>query len=195
MALIDDLTDAQAQWLHPLRSKRLLIRTPIALLTTFSVPASLYRFFDPTHYDGTDTDDYVYLTLFPQYESESEAIVERKYQPTFSRGAIAFPSTVRHGFRAVVDRQPDMVFFKIVEQLVEISETSSSSVHSPVKAIDFCLPESSGNTNVTSEGDLGSIRYGRIDITKRPSGSIRWEGRDYAIAPWEFSFREAKLRF
>lgn len=192
MALYDDIITAQSQWFYPLRNKRLLIRTPISVVSAFNPPPQALRFFDPTAYDSTDNNNFVYMVLFPTYESEDNFQVQREYKSSPTQSAIATPSTLRRGFRATVI-QPHLVFFKIMQQLCVISETSGFNRHTPIKVIDCCLPETSPNVSVN--GDVGTIRYGRIDITKRPGGSISWENVDYCLGGWEFKFSDSQLRF
>ena len=58
------------------------------------------------------------------------------------------------------------------------------------KVIDFCSPEAGAATYTDGEG---SIRYGRIDIEKRPS-MVRGVQMDYCTDEWIFRFSEANLR-
>lgn len=193
MTLLSEIQQAQSQWLYPLFNKRILIRTPIALVQQYNPNHLNLQFFDPTNYVTGDNDNYVYMVMFPEYESEDEFLADRKYKPASNSSAIAVPSTLRRGFRAVV-RQSSAMYFNILQQLVVSSETSSFQRHTPIRVIDSCLPENKGNT-MLGGGDIGTVRYGRIDISKRPGGLLTSGLEDHCISKWEFKFSEAELRY
>ena len=84
--------------------------------------------------------------------------------------------------------------FYIIERLALIANTSSYATYTPIKVVDFCSPESSDDPNTAVyNGELATIRYGRIDIEKRPA-IVRGFNMDYCTSEWEFKFSEVNLR-
>lgn len=197
MTYYTDIQSAQSRLLPPYASKRLLVRSPLSIIESLNPDKFNLWQFDPTFYDGEDTADYVYLVFFPRYTPEDDTFGEAAYKNTFARSAVFAPTTERRGFTVAIT-QPLRVFYDVVNRLVEISKTSSFTTHAPVKIIDFCRPEIGDSSNVISEGDVGTIRYGRIDIKKQPTFTREqnFAGIDaeYCLEPWEFKFSEAKLR-
>ena len=195
MTLLADIQAAQVCWQFPLTRKRILIRTPISLVSQLNPQLKDLHLFDPNNYDVDDTDAYVHLVLMPGYSPSNNFQAERGFQTQFSNRAAVY-STRERTFEATV-AQPQAFLYYIVNRLVAISETSALATHAPIKIIDTCLPEGAGlASSVTIQGgDLGTIRYGRIDITKEPAaGLISFEGSDYCVGSWSFKFTELALR-
>lgn len=165
--------------------KRLLIRVHVDTVEAIA-PTGLYLdLLDPTLYTADDTEDYIYLRIFPDYDQENDNIGEGGLRNTFSSPAVYAPSTVRRGFRATVtDRR--RIILDIVRRLVEISKSSSYNTFTPVKVIDFCLPDFGASS---FSGELGSVRWGEIQLSNLPGLT----GRGYLRGDWEFTFKEAKL--
>ncbi len=193
MTLLQEIQSAQSLLLPPYASKRLLIYTPLSVIAALNPLKQQLWIFDPTHYMSNDTDDYVYLTLFPTYTPEDEILGQRGYKNTFNRSAIAPPSTVRRGFTAVV-KQPQRMIFDIIQRVAKISNTSSFTTHTPVKVIDFSRPEAAENANnIIANSEIATIRWGKIDIAKPPS-FVRSSDIEYCLENWEFKFSESILR-
>lgn len=189
MTLLTDIQAAQSQVLLPFVNKPLLVRTPLEVIEAFNPNHYDLWLFDPTNYG--DSADYVYLRLFPKYESPIDP-ADRGYFPTFN-GTATRHATTRRTFTATINQQQGWIF-KVIERLAAIADTSSYTVHTPIKIIDFCSPEAEDDTGTTEYGgELGTIRYGRIDIEKRPE-IIRGVLMNYCRGEWNFKFTEAILR-
>jgi hypothetical protein len=195
MTYYTDIQSAQSLVLPPYSSKRLLVRSPLSVVEQINPEKYNLWQFDPTFYDDTDTSDYVYLVFFPEYTVEDEKFGEGGYKNTFSRSSFV-PTTTRKGFTAKIS-QPLRIFYDIIDAVVSISKTSTFNRHSPIKIIDFCRGGNDKPT-VISEGDVGTIRWGQITISKHPQmvqGQIPPGGTtDYCLEPWEFKFTESVLR-
>jgi hypothetical protein len=191
MTLLSEIQTAQAQLLLPFVSKQLLVRSPLSIIELFNPNHYNLWQFDPSNYG--DSSDYVYLRLFPKYESADESLGEKGYFPTFSKVATRHTTTQR-AFTATVVQQSAFVY-RIIERLAAIADTSSYTVHTPIKVIDFCSPEASDDANTSIYGgELATVRYGRIDIQKRPA-IVRGFQMDYCTSEWEFKLTEAKYRY
>ncbi|MBD2364582.1 hypothetical protein H6G36_25975 [Anabaena minutissima FACHB-250] len=169
----------------PFVRKRLLIRIHTSTVEALA-PTGLYLdLFDPTLYTTDDTTDYIYLRTFPDYDQENDNTGDGGLRNTFSSPAVYAPSTVRRGFRATVtDRRK--IILDMVRRLAEISKSSSYSTFTPVKVIDFCLPDFGASS---FSGEMGSVRWGEIRLGNLPGLT----GRGYLKSDWEFTFKEAKL--
>lgn len=185
MTLLADIITAQSQLIRPFVAKQLLIRTPLALVEQFNPNHYFLWMFDPSTTIYGDTSDYVYLRLFPEYESNDESSGEKGYTSTYSGVAIR-NSTTRPKFKAGV-RQQQYFIFQIIDKLAKIADTSRP--HTPIKVIDFCRPDF--DPVIYADG-YASIRYGRIDIEQPPS-VVRGLYGDYTKNPWLFSFEDYRL--
>lgn len=193
MTLLQDIQSAQYLCLPPFTNKRVLVRVPLTVVATFNPQKRSLWLFDPTHYETSDTDDYVYLRLFPQYVPEEDILGDRAFKPTFN-GTVANHATVRRGFQATII-QSQAFIYSIVERIAKIAATSSYSKYTPIKIIDFCYPEALDDSNTILLGnEYATIRYGRIIITKIPPFIRGIDGSEYCREAWEFKFTEAKLR-
>ena len=158
---------------------KLLVRLPVALGDTLNPAGEWLDLFSSQQFDATDTADYLYLRLFPNYTQENDVHGEGMLTNTFSSPAVYHHKTVRRGFKAeVTDRR--MLVLNIIRSLVVNSATSSYTEYAPVKVVDYCLPEA---------GEAYTVRYGAIAI-----GSLPGTGRGYLAGNWEFTFKEANLR-
>jgi hypothetical protein len=200
MSLYTDIQSCQNNWQFPLVRKRILVRTPINLVVTHNPLLRDLWLFDPTPYVGGDTSDYVYLVILPDYTPSNNFPTERGYKTTFSQRTANF-STRERVFEATVKQSQAFIYY-IINQLIAISESSSTTQHHPIRVIDTCLPDGLGGSPVQGSGtvtiqgqDKGTIRYGRIDITKEPQGLVTENGMDYCIGGWSFKFTELGLRY
>jgi hypothetical protein len=170
-------------------NKRLLVRVPVAITETFNVSANL-DIFDAGLYTSDDSSNYIYLRIFPVYDTENDQLGEVQFKNTFSRSAVFAPSNTRRGFKATV-KDNRKVIFDIVRRLIDISESSGFNTYSPIKIIDFCCPELKFDSDTfTYNDELATVRYGLINIDSYPS-TIK---DNYLNKEWSFSFKEAKLR-
>lgn len=185
MTLLDNIIAAQSQLVRPFVNKPLLIRTPISLVAEFNPNSYFLWMFDSTNYG--DSSNYVYIRLFPQYESADKPIAGKGYKPTFARSAIA-PTTTRLGFRCGVSQQQFFIF-QIIKKLSVICDTSEP--HAPIKVIDFCRPDFDDFVSYTD--GMATVRYGRIDI-EQPPAIVRGLNMDYTKNPWIFSFEDYRLK-
>jgi len=192
MTLLTEIQSAQSVLHPPFVTKQILVRSPIRVIELFNPTHQNLWLFDPTHYDGTDTDDYVYLRLFPKYTPQNEPLAERAFKPTFSR-ITASTATVQRTFQATVFQSQGFVY-RIIERLVLIAETSTFNRYTPIKIVDFCWPEAIDDSKTALlGGEPATIRFGRIDISKSPAMVRGWKG-EYCQSEWEFKFSEAKYR-
>ncbi|NJN10043.1 MAG: hypothetical protein HC815_19440 [Richelia sp. RM1_1_1] len=172
--------------------KRLLLRFPIdsAQLIINSGNNDFLDLFETTKFDDSDTDDYIYLKLFPEYDSETEQLGNSNFKTTFNQSAITAASQVRRGFKAtVIDKRAiilDLIFY-----LSLISKSTSFTRYHPVKIIDFCRPEILDNFVINSE--KATIRYGGLSLEEMPP-VIQIREAEYVAENWQFSFQESKLR-
>jgi hypothetical protein len=185
MTLLSSIQDAQSFLVRPFVVKQLLIRTPLALVEQFNPNHYFLWMFDPNTTTYGDTSDYVYLRLFPEYESADVPTGEKGYAPSFS-GTVIRNSTTRQKFRAAVKQQQYFIF-QIIDMLAKIANTSNP--HTPIKVIDFCRPDFEP---VSYSDGYASIRYGRIDI-EQPPAVVRALYGDYTKNPWLFSFEDYRL--
>lgn len=192
MTYLDNIQQAQTKLILPFARKRLLLRTPLSVVESLNPQQYNLWQFDPTNYDSNDNDDYVYLTLFPDYTPEDTAIAETEYRNTFSRSAALSVSTKRLGFTASIN-QSLRVIYDIVNQISAIAKSTAFGVHSPIKIIDFCRADADGPGNVISHGETGTIRYGLINITQHPDFVRDVSGMEHCREPWDFRFTESKL--
>jgi hypothetical protein len=183
MTLLSEIQSAQSQLIRPFVAKQLLIRTPLALVEQFNPNHYFLWMFDSTNYG--DSSDYVYLRLFPEYESNDTPTGEKGYTATYNGSAIR-NSTTRQKFKAAVKQQQYFIF-QIIDKLAKIADTSRP--HTPIKVIDFCRPDFDP---VLYTDGYASIRYGRIDIEQPPS-VVRSLYGDYTKNPWLFSFEDYRL--
>ncbi|MEW5859805.1 MAG: hypothetical protein AB1861_20870 [Cyanobacteriota bacterium] len=185
MPLRDDILtyQSQHQCIGPYIRKRLLIRTPVAVVESVSPTGIYLDLFDTTLYTGDDTTDYIYLRILPDYDQENDNLGEGGLRNTFSSPGVYAVSTVRRGFRATVsDRR--RVILDIIRRLIDISKSSSYIKFAPIKVIDFCLPEFGASI---FNGELATVRWGEI-ITDNLPGLT---GKGYLKADWNFTFKEA----
>ena len=193
MTLLQDITAVQNLCLPPFTNKRILLHIPLTVVATINPQSRSLWLFDPSHYDSSDTSDYVYLRLFPQYTPEDDYLGDRAFKPSFN-GTIANYSTTRRGFRATVVQSQAFLYY-IVERVAAIAVTSTYGVYTPIKIIDFCRPEATDDPNtIMVVQEYATIRYGRIDITKIPSLIRGVDGSDYCKDDWEFKFTSVTLR-
>lgn len=190
MTLLSDIQFAQASLLLPFANKPVLIRTPLTVAQSFNSTKQLWLY-DPTHYDTNDTNDYVYLRLFPEYTAEDEYLGDRLYKNSFSRSATASVVNVRKGFSATV-RQSAKWIYDIVERISTISNSTSYGIHNPIKIVDFCRTESQDSIDI--RGEQATIRWGKINVEKAPSFIRAINGKDYCKESWDFKFFESRLR-
>ena len=182
MTLLEEIKNYELthQCESPLANKPLLIRTPIAVIQQLNPTHKYLDLFDSNHYDISDTNDYAYLRLFPNYDIENDRLGEKGFRNTFSQSAVFAVATTRRGFKATISDQRKLIL-DIVRQLVDISESAAYNRYAPIKVIDFCSPE---------VGASYSIRYGAIAIDSYPSIT----GNGFLSKPWDFTFKEAQLR-
>lgn len=183
MTLLSEIQSAQSQLIRPFVAKQLLIRTPLTLVEQFNPNHYFLWMFDPTSYG--DSADYVYLRLFPEYESADEKSGDKGYFPSYSSTVIR-NSTTRQKFKAGVKQQQYFIF-QIIDKLAKIADIARP--HTPIKVIDFCRPDF--DPVLYTDGNA-SIRYGRIDIEQPPS-VVRGLYGDYTRNPWLFSFEDYRL--
>ncbi|MCC5618414.1 hypothetical protein LC605_25680 [Nostoc sp. CHAB 5836] len=181
MSLLEEIQSYELthQCQSPFAKTRLLVRVPIAVIEQLNPTHKYLDLFNSTHYDPSDTDDYVYLQLFPNYDTENDRLGEKGFRNTFSQSVFAV-TTTRRGFKATILDQRRLIL-DILRRLIDISETSAYNKYVPIKVIDFCSPE---------VGATYSIRYGAIAIDNYPSIT----GDGFLSQSWEFSFKEAQLR-
>ncbi len=190
MTLLTEIQAAQSQLLLPFTIKPLLVRSPLSIVQLLNPNFCNLWQFDPSNYG--DSSDCVYLRLFLNYEVTNEVQGERGFSPTFN-GTTAKHTTTRRIITATVRQQTAFIFY-IIERLALIANTSSYATYTPIKVVDFCSPESSDDPNTAVyNGELATIRYGRIDIEKRPA-IVRGFNMDYCTSEWEFKFSEVNLR-
>jgi hypothetical protein len=190
MTLLTEIQAAQSQLLLPFINKQLLVRSPLSVIELFNPNQYNLWQFDSGNYG--DSSDYVYLRLFPSYESTNEVQGDRGFKPSFN-GTVAQHTTTRRTFTATVRQQTAFIFY-IIERLALIANTSSYATYTPIKIVDFCSPEAIDDPNTaTYNGELATTRYGRIDIEKRPA-IVRGFQMDYCLSEWEFKFSEVDLR-
>ena len=77
--------------------KRLLLRLRVATIETLNPSGSSLDLFDPIFYDVTDTADYLYLRIFPEYSTENDVLGERGLKNTFGSAAVFAPVNTRTG--------------------------------------------------------------------------------------------------
>ena len=191
MTLRDDVSQASVQC-RGTPQKRLLLRFPMDTAQTI-IDSSNNRFldlFETSKFDDSDTDDYIYLKIFPNYDTEIEQLGDNNFKNTFSRSSIIAPSQVRRGFRGTVtDRRAiilDLVFY-----LSLISKSSAFTKYHPVKIVDFCRPEVLDNFTFNSE--KATIRYGRLSLQEMPA-TVQIGNEEYISNNWQFNFKESRLR-
>lgn len=191
MALRDDVVAFQnLKQCNGKLVKRLLIRTPVALAESLNEPGKNLDIFDAATYTNDDSSNYIYLKVFPNYDTENDELGESGFRNTFTRSAVFPPSTTRRGFKATV-KDSRKIIFDIIRRLVGISESTSFGTYSPIKVIDFCCPELKFDSNTfTFNSELATVRYGLIKIDSYPSLTKD----NYLSKEWGFSFKEAKLR-
>lgn len=193
MALIDDINSAQSAIKLPFANKPILIRTPLTLVDTYNPNRLQLWLYDPTNYITEDNNDWVYLRLFPQYEPTDEPVKSGKYSHTFNSSAVANIGAIRRSFTATV-KQSSKVIFDLIFQLSFISATTTFSKHSPIKIIDFVRPESKGS-KILIGSEAGTVRNGRIDITRYPTFVRGIDGTEYCRNEWAFKFSDVDLNF
>jgi len=180
--------------------KRILINIPISLITLFNPNNYKLWRFDPNHYDSLDDNNHVYMILFPDYSPEDKFLGEQGLNEGFTTPAITNVSSYRRIYNAKVNSQREDFFYYILERLIKISNTSNfGTYYVPIKIIDFCFPEASDDTissNITSNGEIGTIRWGKIEIGKRPDGLVLnpTTGQNYFLSDWDFKFYELDIR-
>ena len=179
MTLRQDVISYESQQqCEQINKNKLLIRFPVLLGEEENLNSEWLDLFSSQQFDADDTDDYLYLRLFPEYTQENDVFGEGKLKNTFNSAAVYSHSTVRRGFKAVVtDRR--LLIFSLIKRIIENSRTSSFTVFTPVKVIDFCLPETGEYT----------IRFGSINYDRIPG--IRGS---HLRGDWEFTFKESILR-
>lgn len=166
--------------------KRLLIRVQTATVEALNPTGIYLDLFDPNFYTLDDTSDYIYLRTFPDYDQENDRTGEGGLRNTFSSPAVKAVSTVRRGFKATItDRRK--IILDVVRRVVEISDSSSFQVYSPIKVIDFCLPETSPSVLGT---EPATIRLGEIKLDDLPG----MNGKGFLKDDWSFTFKESILR-
>lgn len=158
---------------------KLLIRLPVSVGESLNSSYQWLDLFSLQQFDTDDTNDYLYIKIYPGYTQENDIFGEGKLKNTFSSPAVYHHSTTRRGFKAVVTDRRRLIL-DIVRSLVEISRTSSYNSYSPIKVIDYCLPEA---------GEEHTIRYGAVELSRLPG--LR---QSYLVEDWEFTFKEARLR-
>lgn len=175
-------------------AKRLLIRVPVVVVEQLNPSHKHLDLFDTTHYDTSDTNDYVYLRLFPDYDVENDRLGEKGFRNTFSSAAVFAPANTRRGFKATVKDNRKLIL-DITRRLVDISETAAYNRYSPIKVVDFCYPELSDDTNTsTFGGELATIRYGAIALDTTLPAVVR-VGSEECLKRWGFTFKEHLLRY
>jgi hypothetical protein len=189
MSLRDDVTNYwQQRQCNGQLKKRLLIQVPVAVAQSFT-PTDL-DIFDATLYTNTDSASYIYLRLFPEYDTENDQLGEGGFKNTFSRAAVFAPSTTRRGFKATINDNRKIIF-DLVRRLVEISESSAYNTYSPIRVIDFCSPELSFDNNTfIFNGETATVRWGLLNIDNFPS----LLDNKHLNKSWTISFKETRLR-
>lgn len=175
-------------------AKRLLIRIPITVLEQLNPQHKHLDLFDTTHYDTSDTNDYVYLRLFPNYDVENDRLGEKGFRNTFSSAAVFAPANTRRGFKATVKDSRKLVL-DLIRRLVDISETTAYNRYSPIKVVDFCHPELPPDANTSTYGELATIRYGAITFDATLPSVVRVGSKEYLKREWGFTFKEHLLRY
>lgn len=160
-------------------SKQLFVRFPEVMGEQLNPEGQWLDLFSSQQFDTTDTEDYLYLRLFPDYTQENDVFGEGGLKNTFNSAAVYAHSTTRRGFKAII-RDKRLLILDIIRNLVNNSRSSSYTRYTPIKVIDFCLPEPE---------EEYTIRYGSIDFERLPG--LR---KNYLKEDWEFTFKEAKLR-
>ncbi len=183
------IVNAQPNCLGHWARQPIMVSTPIAVIEELLIDSKWFYLFDPTRYQGTETDSYVYLRIFSQYSRETDNQGEGGLKPTFSRSSNHTLTTVRRGFKATII-QKERVIFEIIQQLILISESTKYNQFSPIKVLDFCNPELSDRFNYG--GKLATVRYGEMTIDSTiPALSY---DQNYLNDNWSISFKEVKLR-
>jgi hypothetical protein len=187
MPLRDDILAYQAehQCIGSYIRKRLLIRTPVAVVESLNPTGIYLDLFDTTLYTIDDTTDYIYLRIFPDYDQENDNLGDGGLRNTFSSPAVYAVSLVRRGFKATVTDRRKLIL-DIIRQLIDISKSSSYVRFAPIKVIDYCLPETNALI-VGNENEIGTVRWGEIKFDALPGLT----GRGYLKGDWSFSFDEA----
>ena len=172
--------------------KRLLLRFPVDSAQTIidNTNNSYLDLFELSQFDNSDTDDYIYLKVFPQYDSETEQLGDNSFKNTFNSSAIIAPSQVRRGFKATVTDNR-LVILDLIFYLSLISKSTSYTRYHPIKIIDFCSPEITDNFIFNQE--KATIRYGSVFVDNIPE-MIQIGRAEYAKRNWQFTFKESSLR-
>jgi len=158
---------------------KLLVRLPVAVGENLNPSSRWLDLFTTQQFDADDTDDYLYLKLFPEYTQQNDVFGEERLKNTFNSAAVFSPATRRRGFIArITDKR--LLILEIIRTLAINSRTSSFTLFSPIKVVDYCLPEI---------GESYTIRYGAINNTSLPG--LR---KGHLSGEWEFEFKEAELR-
>lgn len=164
----------------------IMILTPITVIETLGIASDWFYLFDPTQYH-TDSTDYVYLKLFPDYAPENNNLGGEGLKPNFN-GMGYSASTVQRGFKATI-LQRESIIYDVIYQLILISESSKYNVYSPIKIIDFCNVEP--NDFIVYQGKRATVRYGQLIVESLPVLSYN---QDYFKDNWNIGFTESKLR-
>ncbi|KYC42062.1 hypothetical protein WA1_18850 [Scytonema hofmannii PCC 7110] len=170
--------------------KRLLLRVPLATAEQLNLEHKHLDLFDATLYDADDTEDYIYLTLYPDYDVENDVLGEKGFRNTFNSPAVYAPANTRRGFKVTVKDHRKLIL-NIIKQLADISETTSYRRYSPVKVVDFCHPETTSAS--AYDGELATIRWGELVLDTNLPSLIKAK-EDYLKKDWGFTFKETILR-
>ncbi|ARV58072.1 hypothetical protein BZZ01_04965 [Nostocales cyanobacterium HT-58-2] len=171
-------------------SKPLLIRAPIALIEQLNPQYKHLDLFDTSAYDTTDTADYLYLRLHPDYDVENDRLGDKGLRNTFSSAAVFATVNTRRGFKAIVKDRRKLVL-DLIKRLVDISESSAYNRYTPIKLVDFCHPEVDAPIY---NGEPATIRWGAIALDANLPSLVRVGSEDYFKKDWGFTFKESILR-
>ncbi|MFN6560008.1 MAG: hypothetical protein RMY28_009390 [Nostoc sp. ChiSLP01] len=188
MTTRESIINAQINCMGQIGRQPLLVLTPIAVIENLEIDSKWFYLFDPTHYQDTDTDNYVYLRLFPDYSPETNRLGDSPgLKPTFN-GTGYSASTVRRGFKVTII-QKERVILEVLQQLILIAESSKYNRFSPIKVIDFCNLEL--GDRLSHNNQLATVRHGEIIIDELPPLSYN---QDYVNSNWTITFAEVNLR-
>lgn len=188
MTTLELIASAQINCAMRMARQPLFVLTPIAVIESLQIASKWFYLFDPTHYQNTDTNDYIYLRLFTNYSPETDRLGDSPGLKIIFDGTGYSASTVRRGFKATIV-QKERVALDVLQQLILISESSKYNRFAPIKIIDFCNLELSDRLRF--DGKLATVRHGEITIDSIPALSY---DQDYLSDNWSFTFKEVNLR-
>ncbi|ACC81140.1 hypothetical protein [Nostoc punctiforme] len=188
MTILEAIANAQINCQRKLARLPLLVLTPVAVIEDLQIASKWFYLFDPTHYQETDTNNYVYLKLFTDYSPETNRLGDSPgLKTTFSRTGYG-ASTIKRGFKATVI-QKERVILEVLQKLILISESSKYNQFSPIKVVDFCSVELGDRFIYNNR--LATVRYGEMIIDETPPLGY---DQNYINSNWSLTFTEVNLR-